>query len=619
MALDTDTLRLEGTPEIPAAMRQRMRQYLSTRRASLSDISADGKKVLVSTRFGETAQLHLVASPKGARSQLTFLDEPAANGRFVPGDNRNVLYTADIGGNEQHQIFRLDTVSGRTVRLTDAEARNGAPSWSPDGKWIAYASNQRNKRDFDVWVADGKDPSSAKRVLDGKGFWGPVDWSSDNKKMLVGEYISANESRLYALDIASKAVTRISPEGKATYSNAAFGRNGRTVYVASDREGEFAQLYETDITGSKWRSLTRDLSWDVESTALSPDGRTLAFTLNAGGFSTLYLLDTRTRRWRAVNAVPKGRVTGMKFAKRAPVLGFTFSSATRPGDAYTYDIRRRKLTRHTTSEMGGLSESNLIEPTLIEFPSFDGTKIPALYFKPKGPGPHPVLVSIHGGPEGQSRPRFSSFTQFALAESGFAVLYPNVRGSSGYGKTYLAMDNGKKREDSVKDIGALLDWIAKEPSLDANRVGVIGGSYGGYMVLASLVHFGDRITAGVELVGISNFVTFLENTKAYRRDLRRVEYGDERDPDMRGFLQGISPANHASKIKSALFVAQGANDPRVPASESEQIVKAVRESGRDVWYMLAKNEGHGFRKKQNSDTFALLSILFFEKHLRSGQ
>lgn len=616
---DDETLRLEATPKIPAALRDRLRQYLNTRSASLSAVSDDGKQVLVETRFGETSQVHLVTAPMAARTQLTFIDEPASSARFVPGGGGDILYSADIGGNEQYQIFHLDASAGRTTRLTDATARNGSALWSRDGKWIAYRSNARNKRDFDIWISNGRDTTSARRLIDGEGYWAPTDWSPDGKSLLVSEYISVNESRLHVVDVASKSVTRLSPEGKASYRGGLFGKDGRTVYVASDREGEFAELYETDVTGSKWRSLTRDLRWDVESMALSPDGRTLAFTINQGGISSLYFVDTRTRRPRPIKNLPRGRISDLSFARKAPVLAFTFSSATRPGDVYTYDLRRRKLTQFTASEMGGLNPDNLIEPSIVEVTSFDGTKIPGLYFRPNVKGPMPVIISIHGGPEGQSRPRFSAFTQYMATENGMAIIYPNVRGSTGYGKSYSMMDNGKKREDSVKDIGAFLDWIAQQPELDASRVGVIGGSYGGYMVLSSLVHYSDRIVAAVDIVGISNFVTFLQNTKAYRRDLRRVEYGDERDADMREFLTRISPTTSVDKIKSALFVAQGANDPRVPESESAQIVQAVREAGNDVWYMLAKNEGHGFRKKENRDIFSQLTILFFEKHLRAGQ
>ena len=620
VVMDSETLRLESTPEVPAAMRERFNHYLGTRSAGLSDISADGQEILITTRFGTSSQAHWVRSPMSARTQLTFGTEPARSPQFMLEDPNAVVYVADIGGNEQHQIFRLDRKTGLRHRLTDAKARNSSPLWSKDGKWMAFSSNSRDGRNFDIWVSDGKGPESARLLGEFKGWWAATDWSPDGKTLLAVSYQSVNQSSLYAIDVASGTRTRISPppaEGqKVAYPYAVFGADNKTIYALSDREGEFNEIYRTDLSGKEWRSLTRAIPWNVNAMAMSPDGRTLAFASNEDGYSKLRLLDTRNGRMRALSAIPKGMISSLQFAARAPTLAFTLSSATRTGDVYSYDLRRRRLTQWTESELGGLNRDNLVEPELIRYASFDDREIPAFYYRPQRKGPYPVIINIHGGPESQARPRFSPLTQFLVAEAGFAVIYPNVRGSNGYGKSYLTLDNGKKREESVKDIGALLDWIAQQPELDEKRVGVLGGSYGGYMVLASLVHFGERIAAGVDIVGISNFVTFLQNTADYRRDLRRVEYGDERDPDMRAHLEQISPANHADKIQSPLFVAQGANDPRVPASEAEQIVAAVREAGHDVWYMLAKNEGHGFAKKENRDLYYLLTTLFFEKHLR---
>ncbi|MFW5660770.1 MAG: alpha/beta hydrolase family protein [Oceanicaulis sp.] len=257
--------------------------------------------------------------------------------------------------------------------------------------------------------------------------------------------------------------------------------------------------------------------------------------------------------------------------------------------------------RWTQSEVGGLDASSFVEPELITYESFDGLEIPGFYYRAEGEGPRPVIIDIHGGPESQERPGFNTSIQYWVNELGVSVITPNVRGSSGYGKDYVAMDNGFNREDSVRDIGALLDWVAGQPELDSERVVVYGGSYGGYMVLASMTHYSDRLAGGINIVGISNFVTFLENTNGYRRDLRRAEYGDERDPEMRAHLEAISPANQAERITAPLFIIQGANDPRVPASEAEQILAAVRAEGGDPWYLLALDEGHGFAKKSNRD------------------
>jgi dipeptidyl aminopeptidase/acylaminoacyl peptidase len=313
------------------------------------------------------------------------------------------------------------------------------------------------------------------------------------------------------------------------------------------------------------------------------------------------------------------------FSPDGSKLALTINTARSPSDTYVLHLGGDaldygRLERWTYSEVGGLDTTAFREPELIEFPTFDTVdgqprKIPAWLYRPAGDGPFPVVISIHGGPEGQARPAFSSTYQLWLEKLGAAVLVPNVRGSAGYGKTYVALDNGFRREDSVKDIGALLDWIGTQPDLDEDRVAVFGGSYGGYMVLASAVHFSDRLKAAVDIVGISSFVTFLENTQDYRRDLRRAEYGDERDPEMRAHLEKISPVNNVEHIRIPLFVVQGENDPRVPVTESIQMVEALREQGQPVWYMNALNEGHGYRKKENRDIYQQATVLFLRTHL----
>ncbi len=621
-APDNRVVVLDGTPEVPDSLHRRLQQYSNTRAASLSSLAADGRSALIATRFGETRQLHLVTQPLGARTQVTFNDEPVRGASLVPGHPTDVLYMSDIGGSEDHQIFRLDRSTGQATMWTDGQHKHGHMIVSHDGAQIAYSGNGRNGTDMDIHVrAYGPDAEAVR--FDREGYWYPLDFSRDGKKLLVGHYVSIMDSRVWLLDLETRAFTRLTPETPNAYEDARFGADGQTVYVLTDRDGEFRQLHSLDSSAptEPWRALSGDIPWNVSEMSLSADGRTLAFVTNEDGYGVLRLLDTRTRRNRIARNIPKGLVSGLHWAADAPVLGFTLAGATETGDVYTYDARRSRLTRWTASEVGGLDTSHLVEPELIRYPTFDDREIPAFYYAPErasADAPVPVLLYIHGGPESQARPWFSPLTQFLAVERGVAVIAPNVRGSDGYGRSYLGLDNGAKREDSVRDIGALLDWVASRPELDQNRVAVYGGSYGGYMVLASLVHYGERLRAGIDVVGISNFVTFLENTRDYRRDLRRQEYGDERDPEMRAHLEQISPLHHVSEIQSALFVAQGANDPRVPASEAEQIVAAVRASGRDVWYMLARNEGHGFRRKENRDVFFELSVLFLDRHLAAA-
>ncbi len=618
-AAEGPTLRLSGTPDIPDALRSRFNQYLSTRSAWLTDIAPDGQSVLVSTRFGEATQLHHVTAPLGMRRQLTFRPEPTSRGAFVPGSD-DILFSGDIGGNEQYQVFRLSGRDGAITMLTDGEHRHGFPTLDHGGARYAWSSNQRNGTDTDVWVAnlDGSEP---RLIGEAEGSWYPLEFSPDDTKVLVLHYVSTTDRRLKVCATDGSGCQAITnPKKPQAWKVATWHPNGEELFVSVDSEGEFARLYRVALgkrgiaKSRTWTPLTDDIDWDVEDGVVSPDGSTLAFTVNEEGYSSLWLLDIASGEKRSVD-LPKGILARLMWARDANVLGFTHTDPTSTGDVWTYRLEDGALTRWTESELGGIPSESLVAPTLERTESFDGLSVPMFVYTPPGEGPHPVVINIHGGPEGQARPYFSSRTQ-AMVAAGLAVVVPNVRGSAGYGRSYVSMDNGYLREDSVKDIGAVLDWIAARPdSFDAARVGVSGGSYGGYMVLASLTMFPDRIAAGVDVVGISNFVTFLENTKAYRRDLRRVEYGDERDPKMREFLERISPTANADKITSALFVAHGANDPRVPVGEAEQIVEVVRANGHDVWSMIAMDEGHGFSKKTNRDTFNLLQLLFFQKHL----
>lgn len=614
----TDTLVLQGIPAPERAVAERVKQYIDTRSAVVFDVLPDASGVLVGTRFASTAQAHLVSSPGGARHQLTFRDEPVAQVAFVPGQPQALTYVSDKGGDENFQIFRLDLSTGRTSRLTDFVGRVESYRWSPKGDRIAYVHSGRNGRDTDLYLGNGVDAAGEKRLVELEGTWTPVDWSADGRRLLLQHYISVEHNPLFVVDVETGGMTPIGdPSARVANPTARFGADD-TVYVVSDREGDFASLYATEIGSDTFTALTPSLAWDVEEIALSPDGRTLALNVNEDAWSSLYLLDLRSKKLTKASGLPAGIYADLQYAARANRIALTVAAPNDTADAYTWDPKSRAATRWTTSEMGGLRRENLVTPQSFRYHTFDNREVPAfIYRPPRADGVrHPVVINIHGGPEGQSRPFFSPLAQYLATEAGIAMVYPNVRGSTGYGKAYVGLDNGLFRENSVKDIGALLDWIAQDPSLDPTNVAVIGGSYGGYMVLASLTTYPERIRAGIDVVGISNFVTFLENTKEYRRDLRRVEYGDERIPSMRSFLENISPVNRLDRLASALFVAHGANDPRVPVGEAEQVVAAAQARGLSPWYMLAKNEGHGFARKENRDLFTLLQATFLQQHLQ---
>ena len=596
-------VKIEGVPSIPAELSERLARYGQIRSATFEDFGPDGS-ILVSTRFGDTAQLHLVPFPGGRREQITFEGEPVAGGIVVPGGD--VLFSKAKGGDENWQIWRLDRKGYRTTLLTDGKSRNVMGPLSRKGDRLLYGSNRRDGRDTDLYVMDVATGEST-LLLEAKGeFWSGTDWSPDGTKLLLMRTVSVNENYPHVFDIPSRMSSPLSvPEGKAAHGAPKFTAEG-TVFVTSDAGGEFKRALEVDVARRAFAYLPRKASWDVSDLELAPGRRALVY--NEDGASRLEI------DGEAVE-LPIGIVSGLKFSPDGARLGFTLSRADAPADAYTLDVKTRKLTRWTYSEAGGLDATTFVKPERITVKSFDGREVPAYLYRPAREGRVPVVMTIHGGPESQFRPSFNAQIQAWVNELGVAVLAPNVRGSTGYGKTYVTLDNAEKREDAVKDVGALLDWIAKDPKLDASRVAVIGGSYGGYMTLASLVHYGPRIRAGIDIVGIANFVTFLEKTSGYRVDLRRVEYGDERKPEMKAFFEKISPANHAEKITSALLVAHGRNDPRVPFAEAEQIVAKVRAKGREVWTVFADNEGHGFARKENRDYLNAAIALFLRKHL----
>lgn len=620
----------ENIPAIPPELLEQLNRYQNTRGAGVAGWTKDGC-LLISTRFAETAQAHRVCQPMGMREQLTFYPEPVGGMTPAPSEatQDGFVFSKDIGGNEFSQLYWFDFGTRDITMLTDGKRnQNNGALFSQDGTKLAYSSTARNGTDTDVWLRDVKTGASKPLVTEG-GNWSAMDFSPDGKELLVIRFVSANEMYPGAVDLATGKLEMFPVDGgKAAFGGFQFAPDGKAVYFISDepfqgQPREFQTLRYHDPASNTFRELTADIPWDVEALDLSDDGKHLAYTTNEDGIARLHVMTLPDHKAVKLPTLPVGLIGGVSFSPDGKRLALTLNTATSPSDAYVIDIANAKLARWTQSEVGGLDSTTFVAPTLVRFPTFDSVDgkprtIPAFYYKPAKPaknGKYPVVINIHGGPEAQALPNFSPNAQFLANELGVAVLVPNVRGSSGYGKTYLTLDNADKREDSVKDIGALLDWVAKQPELDASRVGVQGGSYGGYMVLASLMHYPERIKAGVDIVGISHFGTFLNNTESYRRDLRRAEYGDERDPAMKAHFDRISPLNNASKITSPLFVAQGKNDPRVPYTEAEQIVSAVRGNGQPVWYLLYADEGHGFQKKANADYYGAAAVLFWQQHL----
>jgi dipeptidyl aminopeptidase/acylaminoacyl peptidase len=607
----------DGIPPVPLALAERTRPYMEYRTANFQSWHPVDRSILITTRFGNTAQVHRVAAPNGARTQLSFETERIAAASWAPAKGDVLLVMKDVGGNEFFQLYTL--ADGRLTLLTDGKSRNVFNAWSDDGSLIAYSSTRRNGADSDLYVMDPRDPKTDRRVAEVKGGgWAITSFSPDRRRAVVFEYVSITKSNLHLLELDSGKMTPIGNHRKQiAYGDARFARDG-TLWVTSDEGSEFLRLGTLDVATGNFTPRSPETRWDVEGFDVAPDGSFIAYAVNEAGAARVRLLDPKTGAVRTVDSLPAGLIGGLQIAPWGDI-GITFTSARSAADAYSIDPRTLAVTRWTTSETGGLDASVNVEPQLIEVKSFDGLAISGFLYRPdaeKFPGRRPLIVNIHGGPEAQSRPGFLGRTNYLINELGLAVFYPNVRGSAGYGKTFVSLDNGPyKREDSVKDIGAFLDHLSKDPALDPSRFAVTGGSYGGYMCYASAIRYGAQFKAANCVVAISNFVTFLENTQSYRRDLRRVEYGDERDPKQRAKLMEISPLTSVSKLDIPLMVVTGGNDPRVPASEAEQMIQAVRAKNGMAWHLLGKDEGHGFAKKDNQDYQFWTTLMFWEQTL----
>ena len=626
---NNDQLILEDIPPIQTPLPQSLSRYQNIRSARFSDWSKDSKSIYIKTRFGDVNQLHRIDEPGGARYQLTFGDEPVGEVRRQPRGSL-IAFTLDIGGDEFDQVFLLNPEDGLIRMLSDGAALNNRMAWDRQGRNLAYRSTRRNGRSSDIWMQNIAKSEPARMLLateDGT-LWKPVDFSRNGKKLLVQQFISVADSRIHLLDLTTGELRLLVGDAENPSSNIAAGfdqADKNVLFVSNQNKGaaELAQVSLDDIPVITF--VPSRSNWDITQFVLSPDRKRGAFVANEAGISRLYLFDPEKLEIKRVSKVPAGLIAGLDFSPDGSKLGMTLNSSRNPNDAFVLELGRkplsaRGLTRWTYSEVGGLDTSKFSKPTPITYPSFlqgieQELPIPAFVYLPPGDGPFPVVIHVHGGPENQFRPRFNSGFQLLIDQLDVAIIAPNIRGSLGYGSGYITLDNGYNREASVEDIGALLDWIAQQPELDQDRVAIMGASYGGYIALASAVHYSDRLRAAVDRVGISNFVTFLENTQDYRRELRRYEYGDERDPEMRAFLERISPLNNVDKIKIPLFVQQGNNDPIVPSTESEQMVNALREQGQTVWYMNALNEGHGYDRKENRDLYQQATFLFLQKYL----
>ena len=621
IVVPNENLITENIAEIPKELANQVKKYAESRGASLAEIHPNKNEIIINTRFGSTSQLHRIKQPLGARTQITFFDEPVSGATYEPVKGEYLIYSKDIGGNEFGQLYKLDLKTLQSTLLTDGgRSQNGGVTWRKDGKGFYYSSTKRNGGDRDIYFMDPNNPKSDKLILQVKGGgWGISDISADGQKLLISEYVSANESHIWLLETATGKLSEVT-DRKSTgiiQSGASFSNKNDEIWLITDKDNEFERLATLNLNTKKVSYYTSKIPWNVENYNLSEDKKTIVFITNEAGLNKMYLMNATDKSYLAVKNIPVGLIGSASFTKNKQAIFFTQSTAESASDVFKLNLVTGNTERYTESELGEMQQSDMSVPKFIEWKSFDNLKISGFYYpaNTKFTGKRPILINIHGGPEGQSMASFLGSNNYYTNEMGVAIIFPNVRGSSGFGKTFIAKDNGFLREDSVKDIGALLDWIAQQPELDKDKIMIMGGSYGGYMTLAAAYHYANKIKCSVDIVGISNFNTFLKNTEEYRRDLRRVEYGDERISEMAAFFDKIAPLNNIDKIKKPMFIIQGTNDPRVPVTEATQMRDKLKANGNVVWYLEAKDEGHGFRKKANVDFQRLAVIRFMQEYL----
>ncbi|WP_336338035.1 S9 family peptidase [Haloarcula brevis] len=591
-------------------------RYLNVRSAYGSSFAPDGTLAFLMNTTG-VAQLWSLSEPRGWPEQRTFYDEGVSFVDYSP-ERPELVFGMDEGGNERAQLYRLDD-GGRVHELTampDAKHRWGG--WSPDGERFAFASNRRDEAVFDIYVQDrDATGADAELVWEGDGWLSVGGFSPDGRHLLVSEAHSSFDQDIYVLDLDGRDLTHLTPhEGTVRYTSASWGPEGEAVYCVTDAESDTLDLARLSLDGDL-DVVRSDDQWNIDGVALDQDSGRLVYSRNVDGYNELTvgeLTGPTTVETFPTPDLPGGLAGGVAWGPDAERFAVSVTGRTENTNVFVVEAETGESERWTEASTAGIPRETFVEPEVVRFESFDGREIPALFSLPEGAGDGdtPVIVDIHGGPESQRRPSFAGLTQYFLSR-GYAVFEPNVRGSTGYGKAYTHLDDVEKRMDSVRDVRAGVDWLHDHPAVDPDRIVAMGGSYGGFMVLAALTEYPDLWAAGVDVVGIANFVTFLENTGDWRRELREAEYGSLAED--REFLESISPINNVDRIAAPLFVLHGANDPRVPVGEAEQIAEQAAAQGVPVEKRVFDDEGHGISKRENRIEAYTAVVEFLDKHV----
>lgn len=608
-----------------------LERYLTVRSAYGASLGHDSELSFLLDTTG-VGQIWTVDEPQEWPTQRTFFDEPISFLSYSP-TRPELVFGMDEGGNERMQLFRLDQ-TGKVISLTETpDAKHRWGGWSHDGEWFAFTSNRREESVFDVYVQQRTEHGDgANLVFEGEGWLTVGGWNPQDDALVLRKAHSNFDQDVYVLDLDSQRRRHLTPhDGEIRYKSVQWGPSGEYLYLVTDRGTETLFLARMDAQTGTIEKLRSGGEWNIDGVAVDEETGSLIYSRNVDGYTELTLADVTDDgqiQTLPLPAVPGSVAGGVSFSPEGDRFALSVSSRTQNTNVWVFNldgIRDRAsdsssqaakscLKRFTDASTAGIPRETFIDPELIRYSTFDDREIPAFFSLPD-PIPEdgaPVIVDIHGGPESQRRPSFSGLRQYFLAR-GYALFEPNVRGSSGYGREYTALDDVERRMDSVKDIGQAVDWLEAHDDIDADRIVAKGGSYGGFMVLAALTNYPDRFAAGVDVVGIANFVTFLENTGSWRRELREAEYGSLADD--REFLASISPINNISQIEAPLFVLHGANDPRVPLTEAEQIAEGARKQGVPVELLVFEDEGHGISKLDNQIDAYTQVVEFLDRHV----
>ena len=577
--------------------------YLNIRSAHTPTWLWGGQRVAFLTDITGTPQVWAVDAAGGWPDQLTFFQDKVWTLGASP-DGLQLVCLRDIGGNERHQIFLVSADGAEVRRLTqDNEAIHQFPVWSRDGGRVAYACNARNGVHFDVYIQDAN--GAPMMVSQSDGNYLPLAWSPNEARLLLSHEISSAHQALHLLDLATGTLRALTPLDEPVSNRDVRWAKDGGVYLLTNRDRDLMNMARMDVDTGQVVYLV-DTQWDLESLAVSPDARTLAYTANADGYARLFLVHLDSGKAVQVVGLPDGVVAEPAFSPDGTRVAVSVQSPNHNMDVWIVDVATLVCRQLTRSSLAGIPQQSLVEPELIHYETFDGRSVPAFLYRPEGVAPPlPVILYVHGGPASQTRPDFDPRFQYFLSR-GYGILAPNVRGSSGYGRIYMALDDVQLRMDSVTDLKYAVDWLCVSGVADPGRIAVYGRSYGGFMVLAAITTYPELWAAAIDVVGIANWVTFLENTGPWRRAHREMEYGSL-DQD-RAFLESISPIHHVDRIQAPLLIVHGANDPRVPVGEADQIVERLRVRGHPVEVLRYPDEGHKISKLGNRvDSFTKMA------------